>query len=109
GVVAFRPVLLTRREFLKEPGTFNTYDLNGTPVSIEVPAGALALSYCQVPVVYQLTRDETWVRVTAADGTYLTVEGARLDTAHSRKLFDRVGAISRIDVGVPEGSLFNPL
>jgi hypothetical protein len=109
GTVAFRPVLLTRREFLKEPGTFNTYDLNGAPVSIEVPAGSLAFSFCQVPVVYRLTREESWVHITSVDGTSSVMEGARLDAAHSRKLFGRVGAIARIDVGVAEGSLFDPL
>ena len=89
GAVAFRPVLLTRREFLKEPGTYHTYGLNGAPVSIEVPAGSLAFSFCQVPVVYQLTRDETWIRVTHADATSSDLEGARLDPEYSRKLFGR--------------------
>jgi hypothetical protein len=109
GTVAFRPVFLTRREFLKEPGTYHSYDLNGAPVSFEIPAGSLAFSFCQVPIVYQLTRDEAWVRVTASDGSSSDMYGARLDAAHSRKLFGRLGGISRIDVSVPEGSLFGGL
>lgn len=106
GTVAFRPVLLTRREFLREPGTYRMYDLHGTPVSIEVPAGSLAFSFCQVPIVYRLTTDDPWIRVTNDDGTISRFEGARLDSGCSRKLFGRLGGISRIDVGVPEGSLF---
>jgi hypothetical protein len=106
GAVAFRPVLLTRREFRDEPGTYRAFDLSGKPVSIDVPAGSLAFSFCQVPIVYQLTRDEAWVRITTDDGTSSTMERARLDSACSRKLFGRLGGITRIDVGVPEGSLF---
>jgi hypothetical protein len=106
GAVAFRPVLLTRREFLKEPGTYQSYDLDGAPVSIEVPAGSLAFSFCQVPIIYRLTRDETWIRVASGDGTSAVVDGARLDAAQSRRLFGRAGGISRIDVGVAESSLF---
>ena len=75
-------------------------------MSIDVPAGSLAFSFCQVPVVYQLTRGESWIRVTAREGSSSVLEGGRLDAEYSRKLFGRLGGIARIDVGVPEASLF---
>ena len=105
GIVSFRPVLLRRKEFLAEPGMYNFYDLDGKQQSIDLPAGTLAFSFCQVPVIYELSRDETWIRVTAGDGTTSTLSSDSLDADQSRMLFERSGGISRIDVGVPEGSL----
>ena len=105
GIVSFRPVLLRRKEFLAEPGTYYFYDLDGKSRLINVSAGALAFSFCQVPVIYELNQNEAWIRVTTSDGASSTLSGDRLDADHSRELFGRSGGISQIDVGVPEGSL----
>jgi hypothetical protein len=105
GLVSFRPTLLRRIEFLSEPGTYRCYDLDGTPQTIDVPAGALAFSFCQVPVVLELCEGAGWVRVTMRDGTTSTRPGDQLDASVSWSLFARQGVISRIDVGVPERAL----
>jgi hypothetical protein len=104
GIVSFRPVLLGREEFLRETGTYRYYDLAGSPRSIDVPAGGLAFSFCQVPIIYELSQ-EAWIRVTTSDGKTSAVDDHRLDGDTSRSLFNRSGEISRIDVGVPENSL----
>jgi hypothetical protein len=105
GSMIFRPVLLRRVEFLEKPGTYRFYDIEGKTRSIDVPAGGIAFSFCQVPIVYQLSGERATIRVTRSDGTSFTAEGDRLDTENSRILFDRSGDISRIDVCVPKGSL----
>jgi hypothetical protein len=105
GRVAFRPVLLRRSEFLREAATFRYFDLEGMVRSIEVPPDALAYTFCQVPVVYTLTDGEAWIRVTEKSGKSMVLEGARLEAEQSRRLFDRTGDVTRIDVGVPETSL----
>jgi hypothetical protein len=102
GVVSFRPVLLGRDEFLRDGGTYRFYDLDGQPRSIDVPAGGLAFSFCQVPVIYELTGGEAWIRVTESNGSFSTLRGHTLDEGSSRALFGRLGRISRISVGVPE-------
>ena len=107
GTVSFRPVLLTRRDFRQDAGTYRFYDLGGKLQSIDVPANALAFSFCQVPVVYQLTQNEAWIRVTTGDGASSDLSGNRLDVSQSQTIFDRCGSISRIDVGVPDRSLFD--
>ncbi len=107
GTIAFRPVLLTRRDFCEAAGTYRFYDLGGKLQSIDVPANALAFSFCQVAVVYRLTQDESSIRVTGDDGALSDLRGDRLDSGHSQTLFDRRGGISRIDVGVPVRSLFD--
>jgi hypothetical protein len=105
GMVTFRPVLLRRDEFLKEKDTYQFYDLEGRLQSIDVPAGALAFSFCQVPIIYELSNAEAGIRVTTIDGRSSAGPGDRLDREHSRALFERLGNISRIDVSVPEDSM----
>jgi hypothetical protein len=108
GLVGFRPTLLRRLEFLSEPGTYRCYDWEGTSRSIDIPAGALAFSLCQVPIVYGLRSGEGSVRITRRDGTTSTHACEWLDADVSRSLLSRDGAISRVDVGVPEGRLLAP-
>jgi len=105
GDVSFRPVLLRRTEFLRESGVFRGYDVEGTSLSLELPAGALAFSFCQVPVVYELADGAGWIRVTRRDGTVSIRPGESLDGPASRSLLARDGSISRVDVGVPVGRL----
>ncbi|HET9328677.1 MAG TPA: hypothetical protein VFQ05_18075 [Candidatus Eisenbacteria bacterium] len=107
GAVAFRPVLLRRDEFLFEHSILRSYDVAGNPVTVDLPAGALAFSVCQVPVVYRLTGTELWIQVTRRDGATTTRDGDRLDAPLSRALFRREGDLARIDVGVPEGVLWS--
>jgi hypothetical protein len=105
GRLRFWPVLLRRSEFRSQAGTADFTDLEGTPVSIDVPAGALAFSVCQVPVVYRLIRHEAWIRIIETGGASITQTGDRLDAEQSRAIFDRTGRIARLEVGVSERSL----
>jgi hypothetical protein len=105
GIVTFRPQILDRAEFLAEPGTYRWYDVHGQSRSLEIPAGALAFSYCQVPVIYHLHTGEGWIRLTAADGAVSINSGNELDGPTSQSLFARDGHVSLIEVGVPETAL----
>jgi hypothetical protein len=105
GLVGFDPVLLRRDEFLAQPGTLRYFDLAGMPRTLEVPADGLAFTYCQVPVVYTLTRGEAWIRIVGDDGVPTERHGRWLDDADSQAIFARRGGIARIEVGVPESVL----
>ncbi len=105
GSVSFRPVLLRPDEFLESPDVFRYYDVGGEARSIELPAGALAFTFCQVPVVYERVSGEGWIRVVLADGSKTTRPGGCLDELLSSELFERSGRIASISVGVPEASL----
>ncbi len=102
GLLSFRPSLLRRREFLAESAVFRYHERNGAPRTIELPAGSLAFTVCQVPVVYALGEGEASIRVTASDGNSLHYPGCSLDVGTSRSLFRRTGTIARIDVVVPD-------
>ena len=107
GLVGFDPVLLRRSEFLTQPGTYRCFDLAGASQAIEVPAGTLAFTYCQVPVVYSLSRGDAWVRVTMDDGIAHQRAGCWLTSSDSHRLTSRLGGILRVDVGVPEERLLS--
>jgi hypothetical protein len=105
GTVRFRPALLRRGEFLEQPDVYRYYDIGGNPRSIDLPAGSLAFSLCQVPVVYRLVADSPRVRLVDTGGSARETRGNELDVAQSRDLFGRTGAISLIEVDVPEARL----
>jgi hypothetical protein len=101
GRVAFRPRLLAAAELLTAAAVLEAYDHDGEPVTVDVPAGGLAFTYCAVPVVYVREDGPGWLRVTTRDGHSTTSAGDELDAETSRALLERRGEIVRIEVGVP--------
>ena len=61
------PRLLRRSEFLDEPAVFEPLAPDGSRQRLELAAGTLAFTLCQVPVVYHLG-DRRRLSVTEADG-----------------------------------------
>ncbi|MEZ4386466.1 MAG: hypothetical protein R3D98_02575 [Candidatus Krumholzibacteriia bacterium] len=102
GTVRFAPVLLQDEDFTTRPETFAYVDLAGREQALPMPAGSLAFTLCQTPVLYVRTAGEAQVRVTLADGTTATGPGAGLDPDTSARLLQRRGGIAMIEVGVPE-------
>ncbi len=90
GRICFRAHLLIRGEFLKEAARFAFHD-------IDLPPGTLAFTVCQMPVVAHETGPAR-VEVTRADGSRDTVGGLDLDPETSAAIFERTGAVRRLDV-----------
>lgn len=101
GTVRFRPLLLGRDEFRAAPARHRFVDLDGSSVELEVPAGALAFTLCQVPVIYRRVDGTPRVRVIGRDGSRAERAGDALDAAQSCSLLERRGAVARIEVDVP--------
>ena len=97
GLIEFRPLLLRKAEFLREPATFATFDAAGQPLELDLAPGTLAFSYCGVPVIYHLS-DTPRIELTLADGTKQTQPGASLTPAQATEIFERTRAITRLDV-----------
>ena len=97
GALGFEPTLLRAVEFLDEPAVFGFFDVDGRRETIELPAGALAFTFCQVPVVY-ITGEAPRIEAHFADGTDAAVEGATLGVALSARIFRRDGWIRRLTV-----------
>jgi len=103
GRLGFAPALLPLAEFLDAATPATVLGVGG-PVPLTLEPGTLAFTFCQVPVVYRLA-DAARVTVVRRDGAERAFDGTTLDAATSRAVFERSGAIARIEVAVPETAL----
>jgi hypothetical protein len=101
GRLVFRPELLDRGELLSAPRRFRYLAHGGRDEALDLPAGSLAFTFCQVPVVLHGAGPPRLV-LTRADGTQQTAEGLALDAAATGVLFGRTGAVRRLDVHLGE-------
>ena len=92
GRIRFDPVLLDRAEFLASPATFRYFDILGVERSIELAAGDLAFTVCQVPVVVHRS-GPAHVEVSGE-----SMNGLVQDLATSAAIFERTGTVDRLDV-----------
>ena len=96
GRLVFRTHLVSD-EFLTMPATFRCHAVDGTSSVLELPAGSMAFTACQTPVVLYRA-GPPHITITAADGAVRDVTGLELDAATSQGIFDRSGAVRRLDV-----------
>ncbi|GIG40856.1 hypothetical protein [Cellulomonas phragmiteti] len=104
GRVVVRPVLLRAEEWTTTPTTFTYRDLAGRERGVDLPAGALAFTFCQVPVVYRRVAGSgatPTVVAHLADGTHVRGVAGALDADVSRRIFRRTGDVVRVEVDVP--------
>lgn len=97
GLVSFKPSLLRKQEFLKHSQDFNYIDVNQTNQTLSVNAGSLAFTYCQVPIIYTISKEEG-VQVTFTDGNVKSFNQLELDSTTSSELFQRTKKIQYIEV-----------
>ena len=97
GTISFNPTLLDRREFLDHPSMFDYLDVSGQRQKLALPAGSLAYTFCQVPVVYCTGASEK-IEVRFADGTSREVSGHVLGADLSQNVFRRDGKVLQLTV-----------
>jgi len=97
GVISFRPVLLRTDEFLDADTAFEIVDVAGQDQTIDLPAGSLAFTLCQVPVIYRAGQ-ENRIEVHQATGGVMKVTSDTLDAETSRHIFDRDGHVLKVVV-----------
>jgi hypothetical protein len=103
GRVVVRPVLLRADEWTATPTTFAYHDVTQRLQSLALPAGSLAFTFCQVPVVYRRTdaQGATFSVVAhLADGSSVEGVDGTLDARVSELLFRRTGDVVRVVVEV---------
>ncbi len=94
------PTLLRASEWLRAPETFEYLDARNETRRIDLPAGSLAFTFVQVPVVYQRS-DALRVQVRLVDGTVQECPGGLIPADLSAGIFGRTGAVERIEVRTP--------
>ncbi len=102
GQIHFEPRLLRAEEFLPTPRTFTYFDVAGGKRKLRVKTGALAFTYCQVPVVYRLS-EKPFLTIVFADGRTQGQDALVLDKKTSRAIFERTRIIKSIvaDIQLP--------
>lgn len=102
GRIVIRPVLLRETEWTPAELGFDYRDVDGDTRSLSVPAGSLAFTFCQVPVVYhRAERMDALARL--ADGSTVDLPGGVLDAGTSAAVFRRDGSVRLIEVHCPAG------
>jgi hypothetical protein len=97
GNLVFDKLLLDPHELIDAPATFNYLDANGHQQQIEVKAGALAYTFCQVPIILQAAQN-SGIEVFITNGRTKKIAGRVLDKANSQHIFTRDGFIHHLVV-----------
>ena len=105
GRLTLDPVLLRRREFLQQPCEWTYIDLHGEVRRMQLRAGTLAFTFCQVPIVYEQVSGPPRLTIAFTSGTQETIPGNRLDARSSASLFGRSGGIRMIQVSIPPAAV----
>ena len=100
GRLRFEPRLLHLAEFSGDSSAFRWLDSSSKESAIDLPAGSLAFTYCQVPICYR-PGDVASIELERADGRTELVEGTELDREASRAIFERRGTYRRLTVTLP--------
>ena len=104
GQVLFNPTMLRKEEFLDAAKSFAYVDIHQQNTTLELRKGALAFTYCQVPVVYQMA-EEAHIEVIFQDGNTEESNGNMLGQRICNALFNRSGLVKQINVKVPQSIL----
>jgi hypothetical protein len=97
GRLCFHRLMVKRNEFLTDARSFQFYDLDGQQRSLNLEPGTLVFTTCQVPVVAHQFGPQR-IEITRADGSIKSVETLDLDAETSAAVFERTGAVRRLDV-----------
>ncbi len=101
GRLAFDLLLFDPQELLKAPAEFTYLDVHGRQQTLALPAGSLAYSICQTPIILDANA-QPGITVHLADGAQQRVAGNRLDAVNSRHIFQRDGAVHHLTVSPPQ-------
>ncbi|MEP1553089.1 MAG: hypothetical protein ABJJ44_14880 [Paraglaciecola sp.] len=100
GKVNFAPRMLRQKEFLHESQNFHYLDVNGNWQQTLLPENSLAFTWCQVPIIYELSAENPQLTLTLSDGRIIRDEKLTLNSEFSRALFSHNGIINQVHITV---------
>jgi hypothetical protein len=98
GEVEFKPTLLRCREFVTTQQTLRYLDVKNDWQETTVPKDGIGFTWCQVPVVYELSTGSPALTLTLSDGKQITNSDLTLGGEYSHALFNRTGFIKQIHI-----------
>lgn len=99
GMLHFDPSLLKRDEFLAKRSQFKYFTINNSERVIELEKNSLGFTYCQVPIVYQIS-DENKLQIYFSDKEATTSNELTIDKINSNNIFEKNGKIDYIHVSL---------
>jgi len=97
GQLQFSGAMVSRDEFLTQPGRVAFCDLTGEMQWFDVATGSLAFTICQTPVILHAGGAPA-IDIVMADGTKTQIQGLVLDAETSAAVFERRGTVQRLEV-----------
>ncbi len=98
GRIEFDPFLVQDDEFAAEPLGLTWVDPVGAERSLDVEPGSFAYTFCQTPIVVSRGGSDAHVVVHRRDGGEERISSLSCPAEISRGVFDKSGAVDRIDV-----------
>jgi hypothetical protein len=98
GRLSFAPGRLQPGDRLARADELLWVDLDGRERRLEVPAGGLAITICQVPVLFR--PGLSGLLVARRDGRCEAIAGSTLDVEASQAIVHRTGEIALVEVGI---------
>jgi hypothetical protein len=97
GRLVFDFMLFNQHELLEHKTRFVYWSTNGQQEELSLPAGSLAYTICQIPVILQAAQANQ-IQVFYSSGDSSIVEGLVLDETNSQHIFQRDGKIHHLVV-----------
>ena len=97
GCISFNPCLLRKEEFLRTSKIFTYTDVKKMEWEMLLEANTLCFTYCQVPIIYQLS-DKEGLQVIFNNNRQLSFDNLSLDSQISESIFQRKGQVTQIYV-----------
>ena len=100
GAIVLRPIQVRDAEWTQASTSFDYIDVVGDWATVDLPRGALAFTFCQVPVVYRRA-DGLEARVHLEDGRVVQCPMGQVPRDLSESVFRRQGRVRLIEASVP--------
>ena len=99
GELQFNPRLLRKEEFLTDSKDFKYIDVDGVKKTLVLDSGTFCFTYCQIPVVYQISK-KTGVKLFYNDDSNKEFDFLKIDFKTSKKIFERTSEVEKIIVHI---------
>jgi len=103
GQLSFLPFFLRPEEYLSVEECLTYYDVFGIKKILPVPKGALAFTYCQIPIIYYHSNTNR-TDIFMNDGSVKVLDGHTLSSSISAKIFQKTGKVESISCHHKHGS-----
>lgn len=99
NTLSFDSLLLREMEFIEKPATFSYFNSEGKKQQIDLPAGSLAFTLCNTPLIYTKSKNEKMI-IHYKTGNREEINELKLNKNAKAMLLNRDGAIRYIHIYV---------